>query len=56
MLVGSKIIVALLAHHSRGFLGAGGYVWTMRILGVVLLFMALFHQGGNRIYMAGMLS
>jgi threonine/homoserine/homoserine lactone efflux protein len=41
MLVGSKIMVALLAHRSRRFLGAGGYVWIMRILGAVLLFLAL---------------
>jgi threonine/homoserine/homoserine lactone efflux protein len=57
MLVGSKIIVALLAHHSRGFLGAGGYVWTMRILGVVLLFMALlFIREGIGYIWPGMLS
>ena len=36
-LVGSKIILALLAARSRAVLKGKGYVFTMRVLGVVLL-------------------
>ncbi len=36
-LVGSKLIVAVLVHRSRGILKGRGYSWAMRIMGVVLL-------------------
>jgi threonine/homoserine/homoserine lactone efflux protein len=40
-LVGSKITVAILAERSKSFLNNRGYVWVMRMMGVVLLVFAL---------------
>jgi threonine/homoserine/homoserine lactone efflux protein len=40
-LVGSKVTVAILTDRSKTFLQNKGYVWVMRILGVVLLVFAL---------------
>lgn len=36
-LVGSKLAVVLLCHRSRSLLTGAAYVWTMRLLGVLLL-------------------
>lgn len=41
-LVGSKMGIAMLVDKSRDFLKNKGYIWTMRILGIVLLGFALF--------------
>lgn len=49
LLVGSKIVIALLTGRSRRFLKSRGYVYTIRILGIVLLgFAALFVRDGLR--------
>ena len=42
MLVGSKVAVALIVDKSRDFLKNKAYIWTMRILGLVLLGFAVF--------------
>ncbi len=39
-LVGSKLVVVLLCHNSRRLLTGAAYVWTMRLLGVLLLVFA----------------
>ncbi len=46
-LVGSKIVIALLAGQSRQFLAGKNYVYLMRVLGVLLLIFALglFYEG-----------
>jgi len=41
LLVGSKIIVAVLVGKSRQFLKSNRYIYTIRLLGVILLFFAL---------------
>jgi threonine/homoserine/homoserine lactone efflux protein len=41
LLVGSKVIVAVLVGKSRQFLKSNRYIYTIRLLGVVLLFFAL---------------
>ena len=41
LLVGSKVIVAVLVGKSRQFLKSNRYVYTIRLLGVVLLFFAM---------------
>lgn len=41
LLVGSKIIVALLVDKSRTFLKSNVYIYTMRLLGLILLIFAL---------------
>ena len=47
LLVGSKVVVAVLTGKSRRFLNSRGYVYTIRILGIVLLlFAALFLRDG----------
>ncbi len=47
LLVGSKILIALLVGKSRSFLMGKGYIYTMRLLGVALcaLAMILFRDG-----------
>ncbi|MBW2247161.1 MAG: LysE family transporter [Deltaproteobacteria bacterium] len=47
LLVGSKILIAVLVGKSRSFLVGNGYIYTMRLLGVVLcaLAMILFRDG-----------
>jgi threonine/homoserine/homoserine lactone efflux protein len=47
LLVGSKIVVALLAGHSRSLLGGSGYAATMRGLGLALWVLAvlLLYEG-----------
>lgn len=46
-LVGSKIMLAVLVGKSRSFFRGRAYVWTMRLLGVALVALALllFHDG-----------
>ncbi len=46
-LVGSKVVLAMVVERSRAFLKGRVYVWTMRTLGVLLLFfsMVLFRDG-----------
>ena len=46
-LVGSKIALAVLVGKSRSFFKGRAYVWTMRLLGVALVALALllFHDG-----------
>lgn len=46
-LVGSKIVLAVLVGKSRSFFRGRAYVWTMRLLGVALVALALllFHDG-----------
>lgn len=47
MLVGSKMVVALTVDRSRDFLKSTAYVYTMKVLGMVLLLFALnFAQEG----------
>ena len=41
LLVGTKILLAIMTSSSRTFLQGKGYVFTMRLLGVVLLFLAI---------------
>jgi threonine/homoserine/homoserine lactone efflux protein len=47
LLVGSKIILAILVGKSKSFLGDNVYIYTMRFLGLILcvLAFALFHDG-----------
>jgi threonine/homoserine/homoserine lactone efflux protein len=47
LLVGSKILIAVLVGKSRSFLIGSGYIYTMRLLGVALcvLAMILFRDG-----------
>ena len=47
LLVGSKILIAVLVGKSRSFLIGNGYIYTMRLLGVALcvLAMILFRDG-----------
>jgi threonine/homoserine/homoserine lactone efflux protein len=40
LLVGSKIVVAILVHRSKTFLYNRGYFWIMRALGIILLVFA----------------
>ncbi len=42
LLVGAKVVMALLVGKSRRFLTGKGYVWLMRILGILLLVFAGF--------------
>lgn len=42
LLVGSKIGIALIVDRSRGFLRNKAYIWTMRILGLILLGFSFF--------------
>ena len=42
LLVGSKISVALLVDRSKAFLNQRVYIWTLRILGLVLMGFAVF--------------
>jgi len=46
-LIGSKIVLAVLVGKSRSFFRGRAYVWTMRLLGVALVALALllFHDG-----------
>jgi len=46
-LIGSKVTLALVVGKSRGFLKGKAYVWTMRLLGLILLVLAalLFRDG-----------
>ena len=49
LLVGSKILIAVLVGKSRSFLIGSGYIYTMRLLGVALCALAiiLFRDGFN---------
>ena len=49
LLVGSKILIAVLIGKSRSFLTGKGYIYTMRLLGVALCALAiiLFRDGFN---------
>jgi threonine/homoserine/homoserine lactone efflux protein len=49
LLVGSKILIAVLVGKSRSFLIGNGYIYTMRLLGVALCALAiiLFRDGFN---------
>jgi threonine/homoserine/homoserine lactone efflux protein len=42
LLVGSKILVAILVDRSKTFLNNKGYIWVMRALGIVLFVFAVF--------------
>ena len=49
LLVGSKVVIAVMTGKSRRFLRSRGYVYTIRILGIVLLlFAAMFVRDGLR--------
>jgi threonine/homoserine/homoserine lactone efflux protein len=51
LLVGAKVVVAVLTGKSRRFLKSRGYVYSVRILGaVLLLFAALFVRDGLRFF------
>jgi threonine/homoserine/homoserine lactone efflux protein len=51
LLVGAKVVIAVLTGKSRRFLKSRGYVYTVRILGLVLLlFAALFVRDGLRFF------
>lgn len=41
-IVGAKLIVAWISDRSRNILGTRGYLWVIRILGVVLVLLALY--------------
>ena len=41
-IIGSKIIIAFVADKSRSFLTGNTYVWTLRVLGALLIMLALF--------------
>lgn len=41
-IIGSKIIIAFVADKSRSFLTGSAYVWTLRVLGALLILLALF--------------
>jgi len=47
LLVGSKIVLAILVGKSRTFLTGNKYIFTMRLLGVILIIVAgfLFRDG-----------
>ena len=47
LLVGSKVILAMVVERSRTFLKGGVYIWIMRILGALLIIfsMVLFRDG-----------
>jgi threonine/homoserine/homoserine lactone efflux protein len=50
LLVGSKIVVAILVNRSKTFLNNKGYIWIIRALGLLLLvFAALFLINGIKI-------
>jgi threonine/homoserine/homoserine lactone efflux protein len=51
-LVGSKIVVALLTHRFSAVLKTRGYIYTIRILGVLLFLFAVyfFYEGVNYIF------
>ena len=40
-IIGSKIIIAFIADKSRTFLTGAAYVWTLRVMGVLLIVLAL---------------
>ena len=42
LLVGSKVVLAVLVARSRSFLTGRGYIWTMKGLGLMLCVLALF--------------
>lgn len=48
-IIGAKIIIALLADKSRSFLQGKAYLWTLRILGALLIVLALIlaREGWN---------
>lgn len=41
-IVGAKIVVAWLSDRSKNFLGSKGYLWVIRILGVMLVVLAIY--------------
>lgn len=49
LLVGAKLLMALLVDKSRGFLSGSKYIWTMRILGLSLIVFAaiLFKEAAS---------
>ena len=51
MLVGSKICIALLVDRSKTFLKNSVFIWTVRILGAVLLIFALLLMREGFIYL-----
>ena len=51
VLVGSKITLAFLVERSKAFLKSAGYVYTVRILGgVLILFAGIFFRDGLRFF------
>ena len=51
LLVGSKVLLALVVERSRSFLQGSVYIWVMRILGVLLFFFALIlFRDGFRLF------
>ena len=42
MLVGSKLLLAVLTGRSRAFLSGRAYLWTMKFLGILLVFFSLY--------------
>lgn len=41
-IVGAKLIIAWISDKSRNILGSQGYLWVIRILGVILLVLAIY--------------
>lgn len=53
LLVGCKIIIAMIVDKSRGFLKKKGYIWTMRMMGVIMLIYAvIFIKDGINFFMS----
>lgn len=51
LLVGSKIMVAFLVERSKSFLKSTGYIYTIRILGgVLIIFAGIFFRDGLRFF------
>ena len=51
LLVGAKVILAMLVERSRAFLKGRVYIWTMRILGVLLILFSVFlFRDGLRLF------
>lgn len=51
LLIGSKIVVAVLTGKSRQFLKSGRYVYTIRFLGILLLLFALLFLWDGLLYL-----
>lgn len=52
-IVGAKLIVAWISDRSKNILGARGYLWVIRILGVILVVLALYLIRDGIIFLKG---